>query len=67
MTDKEYTEQKKREVNEYVKQIENPSNDFDRFLYDYFIGHPMIRGRQEEDITVWDRLKNKELIMRITS
>ena len=61
MTDKKYMKQKKRETEKYTKQIKNPSNDFNKFLNDYFTGHPMIRGRLEEDMTVWDRLKDNEL------
>jgi hypothetical protein len=58
--DYEFTENKRRELKKYIEQIESPSNDFNKFLNDYFIGHPMIRGRHEEDTTVWDRLKDKE-------
>jgi len=42
-------------------KISNPSEDFSQFLSDYFTGHPMIRGRGEEDISVWERLKGEEL------
>jgi len=37
------------------------SKDFEIFLNDYFTGHPMIRGRNEEDLSVWGRLKGEEL------
>ena len=39
-------------VKKYTDRISNPSKDFLQFLSDYFTGHPMIRGRGEEDISV---------------
>ncbi len=39
----------------------NNSKDFEIFLHDYFIGSAMIRGRGEEDSSVWGRLKGDEL------
>lgn len=48
-------------IKKYIKQIKDPSDDFKCFLNDYFTGHPMIRGRAEEDYTVWHRLKGYEL------
>ena len=47
-------------LKKYVSQLESPSKDFQTFLTDYFTGHPMIRGRGEEDDTVWIRLNGKE-------
>ncbi len=44
------------------KEILNPSKDFQDFMTNYFTGHPMLRGRGEEDITVWERLKDDELV-----
>lgn len=43
------------------KNKESHSVDFETFLHDYFTGHPMIRGRLEEDCSVWDRLNGAEL------
>jgi len=37
------------------------SKDFETFLHDYFTGHGMIRGRREEDTSVWEKLKGDEL------
>jgi hypothetical protein len=37
------------------------SSDLQKFLNDYFTGHPMIRLRGEEDITIWNKLKGEEL------
>lgn len=48
-------------VKKYTDKIRNPSEDFSRFLSDYFTGHPMIRGRGEEDMSVWERLSGEEL------
>lgn len=45
----------------YIKDIINPTEDFTRFLNDYFTGDPIIRMRVEEDHTVWSSLKGKEL------
>ncbi|MGI5880503.1 MAG: hypothetical protein ACOX6L_07915 [Syntrophomonadaceae bacterium] len=45
----------------YIKNIINPTEDFESFLSDYFTGNPIIRMRLEEDYTVWNRLKGKEL------
>ena len=41
--------------------MDNHSEDYKKFLNDYFTGHPMIRGRGEEDTTVWEKLKGDEL------
>ncbi|XOV68282.1 MAG: HEAT repeat domain-containing protein [Fluviicola sp.] len=37
------------------------SKVYETFLHDYFTGHSMIRGRREEDTSVWDKLKGGEL------
>src|SRR5690554_4627376 len=37
------------------------TDDFKTFENHYFTGHGMIRGRGEEDISVWDRLEGDEL------
>ena len=37
------------------------SEHYQTFLHDYFTGPNMIRGRREEDVTVWDKLKGEEL------
>lgn len=58
--DNEFTRNNTLALKKYIEQIETPTNDFNQFLNDYFTGHPMIRGRHEEDTTVWDRLKGKE-------
>lgn len=49
----------------YISKIEKPSTTFQDFLSDYFTGHPMIRGRGEEDRTVWIRLEGQELDIAI--
>ena len=46
----------------FFKKIKNePSKDYQTFMEHYFTGHPMIRSRGEEDVTVWERLKGEEL------
>lgn len=37
------------------------SKEYETFLHDYFTGSSMIRGRREEDTSVWDKLKVDEL------
>ena len=59
--DEEYTNQQVMKVRKYTNKISDPSKDFSQFLTEYFTGHPMIRGRSEEDISVWERLKDDEL------
>ena len=61
MRPEEPLDRKERDFSEYTGRMENPSKDFDKFLYDYFTGHPMIRHRGEEDVTVWNRLEDEEL------
>lgn len=41
--------------------MENYSEDYEKFIYDYFTGPPMIRARGEEDTSVWEKLKGDEL------
>jgi len=61
MNPKEYAVLKSKKLKRYTDKIDNPSKDFMQFLYEYFTGSPMIRGRVEEDVTVWERLKDEEL------
>lgn len=49
------------ELSKYINQIENPSETFKLFLRHYVTGDILIRGRNEEDISVWDKLKGNEL------
>jgi len=51
----------KEELDNYIYKIKNISNDFKKFLQDYVIGDTFIRGRGEEDVTVWKKLKGDEL------
>ena len=39
----------------------NYSKEYKTFLHDYFTGNSMIRGRREEDTSVWKKLKGEEL------
>ena len=52
---------KEKGLEKYIDRISDPSKDFRQFLYDYFTGSAMIRGRVEEDTAVWKRLKGEEL------
>ncbi len=52
---------KREKYAHYIQQIPNPSPDFESFLNNYFTGSSMIRLRNEEDTTVWNRLHGKEL------
>lgn len=45
----------------FGRKTEDHSEDYEKFLYDYFTGPQMIRGRGEEDTNVWNRLKGEEL------
>jgi len=49
------------ELNNYIGQIKNPSETFERFLHHYVTGSIWIRSRGEEDISVWNRLRGAEL------
>lgn len=52
-------------LKKYIDKFESPSKAFRTFLIDYFIGHPMIRGRGEEDRSIWVRLEGEELEVAI--
>ena len=57
----EFARIKEKGLDKYTDKIDDPSKDFRQFLYEYFTGSNMIRGRVEEDTTVWERLKGEEL------
>ena len=61
MNPEEYAILKSNELKKYTDKIDHPSKDFLQFLHEYFTGNPMIRGRGEEDISVWKRLSGDEL------
>jgi len=58
-----YKLEQAEKVKKYTDKIVDPSEDFLKFSSDYFTGHPMIRGRGEEDWSVWARLAGYELEM----
>ena len=58
--DRKFSDEMAARLQQYTKQIESPSEAFQLFLKDYFTGNPMIRGRGEEDQTVWAKLDGKE-------
>ena len=49
------------ELSTYLLDLQNQSDAFKAFLHDYVTGDSWIRSRGEEDVTVWYKLKGKEL------
>ena len=49
------------ELSVYTNQIKNPSETFKLFLHHYVTGSIWIRSRGEEDVSVWEKLKDNEL------
>lgn len=54
-----------KHLQKYISQINKPTKAFEDFLTDYFTGSPMIRGRGEENQTVWIVLEGLELEVAI--
>ncbi len=49
------------ELNKYICNMGEQSNHFKMFLEQYVTGDTYIRGRREEDTTIWSKLKGDEL------
>ena len=49
------------ELYAYTSQIKNPSETFELFLHHYVTGDAFTRSRENEDVSVWDKLKGNEL------